>query len=175
MKEIRTIRLEDKEAFERFQDILLAEKVAGNDLIQTKKVADFIAFVEKSKRFERQTDDPNWSTSTNYYYFLGGEIVARIGCRWELKGNLAQIGGHIGYVTRTDMRGRGIMTELLAFALGKYKKRGEKAVLITVREDNIPSQKTVLKAGGVFDGISRDDKDGYNYHRYWISLDDKKG
>lgn len=150
MKEIRTIALADQAAFKRFQDILLAEKASGNTFVETQKVEDFAAFVEQSRRFEAQTDRPDWSTSTNYYYFLDGEIVARIVCRWQLeKGDLATVGGHIGYVTRTDYRGQGIMIALLAFALEQYQKRGIKRVLITANKDNIASRKTIEKAGVV--------------------------
>ncbi|HEL0028125.1 TPA: GNAT family N-acetyltransferase [Streptococcus equi subsp. zooepidemicus] len=178
MKEIRTIALADQAAFKRFQDILLAEKASGNTFVETQKVEDFAAFVEQSRRFEAQTDRPDWSTSTNYYYFLDGEIVARIVCRWQLeKGDLATVGGHIGYVTRTDYRGQGIMTALLAFALEQYQKRGIKRVLITANKDNIASRKTIEKAGGILEDIIQVADDyptkrmaGQAIARYWIDL-----
>lgn len=178
MKEIRTIALADQAAFKRFQDMLLAEKASGNTFVETQKVEDFAAFVEQSRRFEAQTDRPDWSTSTNYYYFLDGEIVARIVCRWQLeKGDLATVGGHIGYVTRTDYRGQGIMTALLAFALEQYQKRGIKRVLITANKDNIASRKTIEKAGGILEDIIQVADDyptkrmaGQAIARYWIDL-----
>lgn len=178
MKEIRTIALADQASFKRFQDILLAEKASGNTFVETQKVEDFAAFVEQSRRFEAQTDRPDWSTSTNYYYFLDGEIVARIVCRWQLeKGDLATVGGHIGYVTRTDYRGQGIMTALLAFALEQYQKRGIKRVLITANKDNIASRKTIEKAGGILEDIIQVADDyptkrmaGQAIARYWIDL-----
>ncbi|HEL0462825.1 TPA: GNAT family N-acetyltransferase [Streptococcus equi subsp. zooepidemicus] len=164
MKEIRTIAL--------------AEKASGNTFVETQKVEDFAAFVEQSRRFEVQTDHPDWSTSTNYYYFLDGQLVARIGCRWQLeKGDLATVGGHIGYVTRTDYRGQGIMTALLAFALEQYQKRGIKRVLITANKDNIASRKTIEKAGGILEDIIQVADDyptkrmaGQAIARYWIDL-----
>lgn len=93
--EIRQISWSDQAAFEKFQALLLVEKAAGNSFVETKKVVDFPAFVAKSKRFETQTDHPDWSTSTNYYYFLDDELVARIGCRWQLEK------GRFGKVWRT--------------------------------------------------------------------------
>ena len=83
--DIRTLELTDQAAFERFQALLLAEKAAGNTFIETKKVEDFPAFVETSRRLEREIDDPNWSTVTSYYAFIDGEIVGKISCRWELE------------------------------------------------------------------------------------------
>ncbi|MFD0844951.1 GNAT family N-acetyltransferase [Streptococcus saliviloxodontae] len=166
MIDIRRLTLEDKSAFERFQSILLAEKEAGNDLVETKKVEDFAAFIAKSNQNEIDTGNPDWSTSTNFYYFKDGEIVARIGCRWELKGELARVGGHIGYVTRTDFRGQGIMTELLAFALNEYAKRGIKKVLITARKDNQASRATIEKYAATFESYVKDR--GYDWAKYWV-------
>lgn len=171
MKEIRRLRLSDQTAFETFQAVLLAEKAAGNPFVETKEVTDFPAYVAKLEQFETDTGDPDWSTVTNYYYFLDGELVAKISCRWELKGMLKSVGGHIGYVTRTDYRGQGIMTELLAFALDRYRERGIARVLITALADNLPSRRTIERAGGVLENIIS--HEGQNFARYWLDLEEK--
>ncbi|MCL6221168.1 GNAT family N-acetyltransferase [Streptococcus dysgalactiae subsp. equisimilis] len=179
--EIRQISWSDQAAFEKFQALLLAEKAAGNSFVETKKIVDFPAFVAKSKRFETQTDHPDWSTSTNYYYFLDDELVARIGCRWQLeKGDLERFGGHIGYVTRPDYRGQGIMTELLLFALECYRKRGILRVLITANRYNIASRRTIEKVGGILEDIVQvptnynvSSMAGQELARYWINLGEK--
>ena len=62
------------------------------------------------------------------------------------------------------------MTKLLSFALEQYAKRGISPVLITAREDNIASCKTIEKAGGILENIM-DLEDGHRLVRYWISLD----
>ncbi|CAN2924373.1 GNAT family N-acetyltransferase [Streptococcus dysgalactiae] len=178
---IHRIQLSDQAAFEKFQAMLLAEKAAGNPFIETKMVTDFPAFVTKSKRFETRTDHPDWSTSTNYYYFLDDELVARIGCRWQLeKGDLERFGGHIGYVTRPDYRGQGIMTELLLFALECYRERGILRVLITANRYNIASRRTIEKVGGILEDIVQVPMDynvslmaGQELARYWINLGEK--
>ena len=108
---------------------------------------------------------------TTYYAFLNGKIAAIISCRWQLeKGNLATIGGHIGYQTSPEFRRQGIMTRLLSFALEQYAKRGINPVLITVREDNIASRRTIEKAGGILENII-DLEDGHRLARDWITLD----
>lgn len=166
MIEIRRLEETDEKSFRQFQEILLAERAAGNDFVETKKVENFSAFLAKCQQNEVDTGNPDWATSTNFYYFLDGEIVARIGCRWELKGELARVGGHIGYVTRTDYRGRGIMAELVTFALNEYAKRGIEEVLITAREDNVASRRTIEHFESRLDGYA-DDK-GHCYARYWV-------
>ena len=176
--DIRTLELTDQAAFERFQDLLLAEKAAGNTFIETKKVEDFPAFVEKSRQMEKETDDPNWSTVTSYYAFIDGEIAGKISCRWELdKGDLARAGGHIGYVTSPAFRRQGIMSDLLQFALASYRERDLLSVLIPANVNNLPSRKTIEKAGGHLENIIRLEDDfsaahmaGQELARYWLDL-----
>lgn len=178
MKEIRTIEEMDQSAFEDFKLLLLAEEESGNHFIETEKVADFSVFVAKSKRLESQTDDPNWSTVTTYYYFLDEEIAANISCRWEIeKGNLLRAGGHIGYVTSPKFRRQGIMTELLDFAFERYRERGIRSILITANRFNNPSRKVIEKAGGRLEDIIKLEDDfpdshmaGQEVARYWINL-----
>ncbi|WP_204983582.1 GNAT family N-acetyltransferase, partial [Streptococcus equinus] len=106
-----------------------------------------------------------------YYAFVDGSIAARIACRWQLeKGNLSTVGGHIGYQTAPKFRRQGIMTKLLNFALEEYGKRGISPVLITAREDNVASRKTIENAGGVLENII-DLEDGQRLARYWIRLE----
>lgn len=45
------------------------------------------------------------------------------------------------------------MTKLLNFALEQYAKRSINPVLITAREDNIASRRTIEKAGGILENI----------------------
>ncbi|MGT2667167.1 GNAT family N-acetyltransferase [Streptococcus rifensis] len=169
MLDIRTIRLEDESAYREFQRLLQEE---DNPFIRPKilKDGEFAAFVERSKRQETQTDHPDWSTSTNYYAFKDGQMAGRIGCRWQLeKGDLATVGGHIGYVTAPNFRQKGVMTALLAFALERYRERGITAVLITADETNVASRKTIEKAGGVLESIISIE-DGKRLARYWIHV-----
>lgn len=170
MKEIRRLKLGDQQAFEKFQIIMLAEKAAGNPFVETKEVTDFPAYVAKLEQFETDTGNPDWSTSTNYYYFLDGELVAKISCRWELKGMLPIFGGHIGYETRTDYRGQGIMTDLLAFALDRYRERGIERVMITALVDNLASRCTIEKAGGILENIISHEEQ--EFARYWMDLEE---
>ena len=180
--DIRRIELTDEQAFRAFQALLLAEKEAGNSFVETRKVEDFQAFVEKSHRQETETDDPNWSTSTSYYAFEDGEILGKISCRWEIeKGDLLRVGGHIGYVTSPKHRRKGFITKLLAFALEKYNQRGIERVLITTNNNNLPSRKTIEKFGGQLENIITVEEDfpnpfmaGETICRYWVKTEGEK-
>lgn len=62
------------------------------------------------------------------------------------------------------------MTKLLNFALEEYAKRGISPVLITAREDNTASRKTIEKAGGILEKVI-DLENGHRLARYWIRLE----
>lgn len=165
---IRKLDVNDEAAYRDYQTALEND---DNPFITTREIGDFKTFVENSRAQETQATNPDYSTMTTYYAFVNGKIAARISCRWQLeKGNLATIGGHIGYQTLPEFRRQGIMTRLLSFALEQYAKRGINPVLITAREDNIASRRTIEKAGGILENII-DLEDGHRLARYWITLD----
>ncbi|MDY2776035.1 MAG: GNAT family N-acetyltransferase [Streptococcus infantarius] len=166
--EIRKLDFSDEAAYRAYQAALEND---DNPFITTREIGDFKTFVENSRAQERKAAHPDYSTVTTYYAFVDGSIAARIACRWQLeKGNLATIGGHIGYQTAPAFRRQGIMTKLLNFALEQYAKRGINPVLITAREDNIASRRTIENAGGVLENII-DLEDGHRLARYWIRLE----
>lgn len=166
--EIRKLDVNDEAAYRAYQMSLEND---NNPFITTREIGDFKTFVENSRAQETQTTNPDYSTMTKYYAFVNGAIAALISCRWQLeKGNLATIGGHIGYQTAPAFRRQGIMTKLLSFALERYAERGINPVFITAREDNVASRKTIENAGGVLENII-DLEDGHRLARYWITLD----
>ena len=166
--EIRKLDVNDEAAYRAYQTSLEND---DNPFITTREIGDFKTFVENSRAQETQTTNPDYSTMTTYYAFLNGRIAALISCRWQLeKGNLATIGGHIGYQTSPEFRRQGIMIRLLSFVLEQYAKRGINPVLIIACEDNIASRRTIEKAGGILENII-DLEDGHRLARYWITLD----
>lgn len=171
--DIRRLSLTDESAFLEFNRLLVAEREAGHVFVETSLVENFQTFYEKTRREETATDNPEWSTSTNYYAFIGDEIAGRIGCRWELeKGDLATVGGHIGYVTSPKFRRQGVMSSLLRYALDRYKERGINRVFITALSDNLPSRQTIESAGGILQDIITLES-GQLLARYWVGEEDK--
>lgn len=167
--DIRRLAITDEFAFLDFNRLLVTEREAGNVFVETRPVTDFLAFYEKTRREETRATNPDWSTSTNYYAFIGDEIAGRIGCRWELdKGDLATVGGHIGYVTSPKFRRQGVMTALLRYALDRYEERRISRVFITALADNLPSRKTIESVGGILQDVITLDT-GEDLARYWLS------
>ncbi|MFC3927928.1 GNAT family N-acetyltransferase [Streptococcus caprae] len=168
--EIRTLERSDEATFRAMEALLLAEKEAGNHLIETSLVKDFERHCQKLKRQETEMADPNWSTVTTYFAFLDGEMVGKVSCRWELdKGDLATVGGHIGYVTSPKFRRRGVMKEMLDFAFDRYRERGITRIFITALEENVPSRRTIESVGGVLQDII-EVEDGNQLARYWVEI-----
>ena len=69
------------------------------------------------------------------------------------------------------------MTDLLQFALDRYRERDILSVLITASVNNLPSRKTIEKAGGHLENIIRLEDDfaavhmaGQELARYWLDL-----
>lgn len=166
--DIRTITLEDEAAVLAMNKLLVAEKETGNAFVESKTIEDFPSFYEKNKRLETETANPDWSTVTSYYAFIDGQVAGKISCRWELeKGNLAQIGGHIGYVTSPAFRQKGVMKKLLEFAFERYRERGINRIFITALAENVPSRRTIESVGGLLQDII-DLEDGKRLARYWV-------
>jgi predicted acetyltransferase len=93
----------------------------------------------------------------------GEEFLGRISLRHELNELLYTWGGHIGYVVRPSARGRGVAGRALAGVLEICRDRGIDPVLVTCDVDNVPSRRTIERAGGEYE----DTRDGKR--RYWIS------
>jgi predicted acetyltransferase len=92
----------------------------------------------------------------------GDEYLGRISLRHELNALLHEWGGHIGYAVRPSARGRGYAGAALQAMLQICADRGIDPVLVTCDVDNVPSRRTIERAGGVYE----DTRDGKL--RYWV-------
>lgn len=77
-------------------------------------------------------------------------------------------GGHIGYSVHPDERRKGYATRMLQMDLENARRLGIQRVMITCDDDNIGSEKTILKNGGVYEKDVP--VDGRMVKRFWIEL-----
>jgi predicted acetyltransferase len=110
----------------------------------------------------------DWVHCTYRWMADGDRILGGISLRHTLNAFLLDCGGHIGYGVRPSARGQGLAGWALTGMFDEARKLGLERVLITCRPDNLASQRTIEKAGGVFEDVR-----GIGDHevrRYWIDL-----
>ena len=131
---------------------------------------EFLKRLEENKHIDEKY--PNYANQTTYILVdEEGHVYGAANLRHELKGNLINIGGHIGYGIRPSDRGKGIGTKQLILLLEKaYERKIEKA-LLTCRENNIGSSKVIEKCCGVKDKSVPSMYEEIMESRYWIDVE----
>lgn len=130
---------------------------------------DFDQYVQDL--LDREHTPPSgWIKDTIYWAMIDDQMVGRISLRHELNDFLRKIGGHIGYIVRPSFRGQGIATEMLRQVLLTKKAKEIGKVLLTCDENNLASQKTILKNNGVFTQLLDVGPERPRKKHFWISL-----
>ncbi|WP_338984252.1 GNAT family N-acetyltransferase [Spiroplasma endosymbiont of Diplazon laetatorius] len=105
-----------------------------------------------------------------FYQYLvvdgNNKAIGFLNIRLSLNDHLLNYGGHIGYSVLPKERQKGYAQTILKEALKICKDNSINEVLITCKEDNIYSEKVILKNGGVLEDIRNDGS--FNFKRYWI-------
>ena len=100
-------------------------------------------------------------------------VVGIVDFRHPLSDFLEKFGGNIGYSIRPSERRKGYASEMLRQVLSICRDFGESRVLLTCDKENIASQRTIVKNGGVLENEITDtvglSKSGI-IERYWISI-----
>jgi predicted acetyltransferase len=129
---------------------------------------DFNAYVDRLLFYETHAPE-HFVRSVVYWAIAGNEIVGRIAIRPELNNFLRRAGGHIGYIVRPSYRQQGVATEMLRQLLEMDKVRALGKLLVTCDEDNVASEKAILKNGGVLENIL-EMENRPRKKRFWITL-----
>ena len=138
--------------------------------VTSESYVDFLRKLEKSKHIEDTHSD--YANQTTYVLTdETGHIYGMSCLRHSLKGDLINIGGHVGYAIRPSERGKGYGTIQLRLILEKAYEMGIKEVLVTCRENNIGSRKTMEKCIGHPDTLVDSFYPGIKEYRYWIDAE----
>jgi predicted acetyltransferase len=132
--------------------------------------AVFAAWLE---RLAVMSDDskpiPAGLVHATYWWIVDdGEVVGSISLRHRLNEFLLQAGGQIGYSVRPSARRRGLASWALGEVLTHARTRGLDRVMISCRDDNPGSARTIERNGGVLEDV-RETSLGLT-RRYWITL-----
>lgn len=130
----------------------------------------FLEKLQANKYIENVRSD--YANQTTYILVDDtGHIYGMVCLRHSLKGDLINIGGHIGYAIRPSERGKGYGIIQLRLVLEKAYDLGIKDVLVTCRENNIGSKKTMEKCIGHSDTLVDSRYPGIKEYRYWIDCE----
>ena len=128
---------------------------------------EWLQMCEADKTIE--TKNPAWSNGTNYLLVDNNNHVYGFSqLRHSLKGELINIGGNIGYVIRPTERRKGYATIQLQLLLEKANELGLDKVLVTCRDNNIGSRKTIERCLGEQDKSVPSKYPNITELRYWI-------
>ncbi|AOG60955.1 hypothetical protein SHELI_v1c10080 [Spiroplasma helicoides] len=95
-------------------------------------------------------------------------VIGFTNLRLELNQDLLNHGGHIGYSISPQYRQKGYGTEVLKQGLEILKKYNINKVLVTCAQDNIASEKVILKNKGVYENTYK--KGDQITKRFWIEI-----
>ena len=110
--------------------------------------------------------------SSVYFLMIDNKIVGHLSIRHSIDNEfLKRYGGHIGYGVRPSERRKGYATIMLALALEKCNELGLEDVMVTCKEDNIGSFKTIENNGGVLEKIIFIPEENCNFRIYWINIE----
>ena len=164
-KEIEKLALEFQEANDEypFEGVSDLKKVINNSF------EEYFNGLEINKHIDEIY--PTYANQTTYVLADdSNHIYGLINLRHELKGQLMEVGGHIGYGIRPSERKKGYATLQLKLILDKLKELNINQALITCRENNIASKKTMEKFIGKKDTLVPSNHEGIMEYRYWIDV-----
>jgi predicted acetyltransferase len=173
---LRKITIEDKKEIEEMaleflnaNDEYPFEGVSDLKKVLDKSFEDFYNNLETNKHIDEIY--PAYANQTTYVLAdESGHIYGLANLRHELKGKLIEIGGHVGYGIRPSERKKGYATIQLGMLLEKINELGIEQALITCRENNIGSKKTMEKFIGKSDTLVPSMHEGIMEYRYWIDV-----
>lgn len=125
--------------------------------------------LERHERLRVGVDLPaGFVPATFLVAVVGDRIVGRASIRHELNETLAETGGHIGYGVRPADRRRGHAGTILRQSLLLAREVGIENALLVCDVDNVASRRTIERAGGRFERLTRDGPCGAPMQRFWV-------
>ena len=124
--------------------------INGSELLdKTESYEEWLQSIKNNENPENV--NPEWVvTDTFFAVDEQDEIVGIIDLRHTLNDFLKDF-GNSGYSVRPSQRQKGYATEMLRQVLDIARRAGLEELHLSVEKDNIPSIKTIVKNGGVYE------------------------
>lgn len=143
----------------------------GCGLLRKNEPKEWLKKVEEYSQIEACPE--NWVVTTQFICVRrsDGRIVGMIQLRHCLNEYLEKYGGHIGYSVRPSERRKGYAKFMLKECLSYAKNQvGLDSVMISCKDSNEASRRTILSQGGVYENTVFNPDEGVRLERYWICL-----
>ena len=163
--------IEDKDAVIEFRDELLefGGEINGEGGIARENIS-YEDWLKKLELYSNPKTIPEGKVRGDHFLTIrksDNRIVGMVNIRYELNEFLLNFGGHIGDCVRPTERNKGYATTQIALALRLIKDAGVDKVLITCKDFNIASARSIEKNNGVLENKILD-REGVLFRRYWI-------
>jgi len=144
---------------------------AGDSCIGFAHHDDYDAWLRMMQNRHTATDLPEGFVRENFYLcYDGGRMVGVFSLKFELTDYLLHYGGHIGYATRPSERRKGYATQMMRQGAAMAKEMGFDSLLLVCDDDNIASEKVILRCGGVYENSLFDSEEGVMVKRFRLTL-----
>ena len=124
--------------------------INGSELLD--QTDDYDAWLESvTNNTSPETVNPDWVVTDTFFAADDtGEIVGIIDLRHTLNAFLCDF-GHCGYSVLPSARRKGYATEMLRQITEIARAAGMPSLQLSVERDNLPSVRTIIKNGGVYE------------------------
>ena len=163
----------DKIAVLEFRDELLkfGGELNGEGGIARENIS-YEEWLEKLKTYSNPETVPEGKVRGDQFLTIrksDNRVVGMVNVRYSLNDFLSKFGGHIGDCVRPTERNKGYATKQIKLALSLMKDYGIDRVLMTCKDTNIASAKTIEKNNGILEN-KLTDENGVLFRRYWIDI-----
>ncbi|MDD3362278.1 MAG: GNAT family N-acetyltransferase [Hespellia sp.] len=124
--------------------------INGSELLD--QIEDYDEWLEKvTANSKEDTVASDWVLTDTFFAWRPSDnrIIGIIDLRYELNDFLKDF-GHCGYSVRPSERKKGYATQMLSRICQIANQHGLKELQLSVERSNIPSVKTILNQGGVY-------------------------
>lgn len=168
---LRKITFNDKKIIENLKKEIEEYDYNFEGFSILKTLDDYNEFYNRLIKNETPTNK-DYSPQFTYLAFNEDNLLIGVAVlRPELKGELPNYGGNVGYIIRPSERKKGYGNKILREALILLKEKyNVNFVVLGCNKNNIASSKVIENNGGIYSNDFFEDRDNQTYRKYIKNL-----